>query len=236
MTGYGGLPLRFEAVSFERARQKLIDNLDLEIRTGPPTFILGPNGAGKSLTLRLAHGLLEPTAGRVTWRDHPQPAQAMVFQRPVMLRRSAIANIRFALAVHHVPRDRWNERCEMVLDRTGLNDLAHRPARRLSVGEQQRLALARVWALEPAVLFLDEPTASLDPAATRRVEAIVQAIAEGGTKIIMTSHDLGQAKRLAGEILFLHKGRLLERTPAERFFNVPDSAEAQAFLKGELLW
>ena len=162
--------------------------------------------------------------------------QAMVFQRPIMLRRSVAANVDYALALGRVGRAGRAERRDAVLARTGLTALARQPARMLSAGEQQRLALARAWVLEPEVLFLDEPTASLDPAATRAVEEIVGAIHGAGTKIVMTTHDLGQARRLADEIVFLHRGRLLERAPADRFFDAPATAEAKAFLEGELLW
>ena len=231
------LPGRLDGLSFEAGGRRLIDGLSLTFEAGPRTVILGPNGAGKSLTLRLAHGLIAPSAGRVAWQS-PDAArrQALVFQRPVMLRRSAAANIDYALALRGLDRAERARRRDRVLERTGLADLARRPARVLSVGEQQRLALARAWAIEPEVLFLDEPTASLDPAATHAVEAIVNAIHEAGTKIVMTTHDLGQARRLADEIVFLHRGRLIEHAPAETFFEAPESPEARAFLEGDLLW
>jgi tungstate transport system ATP-binding protein len=160
----------------------------------------------------------------------------MVFQRPVMLRRSAAANIDYALSLTGLDRATRARRVEEALERTGLAPLARRPARVLSGGEQQRLALARAWALGPDVVFLDEPTASLDPAATRAVEDIVNAFHNSGAKIVMTTHDLGQARRLADEVIFLHRGRMLERESAERFFSAPASAEARAFVRGELLW
>ena len=231
------LPGVAEGLCYQRGGRRLIDGLSFTIREGPRTVLLGPNGAGKSLTLRLLHGLLRPSAGRVAWQGgEPRRRQAMVFQRPVMLRRSAAANIDFALGLRGLgPQDRRRRRDE-ALERTGLAKLAASPARALSVGEQQRLALARAWAVQPQVLFLDEPTASLDPAATRAVEAIVADIRESGTKIVMTTHDLGQARRLADEVLFLHNGRLIETAPAEAFFDAPRSPEADAFLKGELLW
>ncbi|MDH3595381.1 MAG: ATP-binding cassette domain-containing protein [Rhodospirillales bacterium] len=231
------LPGRLEGLGFEAGGRRLIDGLTLAFEAGPRTVILGPNGAGKSLTLRLAHGLIAPSAGRVVWRTTGAGRrQALVFQRPVMLRRSAAANVDYALALRRVTGAERVRRRDRVLERTGLAELARRPARVLSTGEQQRLALARAWAIEPEVLFLDEPTASLDPAATRAVEAIVNAIHEAGTKIVMTTHDLGQARRLADEIVFLHRGRLLEHAPAETFFDAPASAEARAFLEGDLLW
>jgi tungstate transport system ATP-binding protein len=231
------LPGRLEGLVFEAGGRRLIDGFDLSLQAGPRMVILGPNGAGKSLTLRLAHGLIAPSAGRVVWQaPQARRRQALVFQRPVMLRRSAAANVDYALALRGIAGAARARRRDAVLERTGLAPLARRPARVLSIGEQQRLALARAWAVEPELLFLDEPTASLDPAATRAVEEIVNAIHGAGTKIVMTTHDLGQARRLADEVVFLHRGRLVEHAPAERFFAAPATPEAQAFLKGELYW
>lgn len=233
----GILPCRFEEVWLERGGLPLLADLDTRLEAGPRSIVLGPNGAGKSLFLRLAHGLIAPSRGRVHWRgERPARRQAMVFQRPVLLRRSVAANLDYVLRLRGLPSTQRREQRAAVLERTGLTALAARPARVLSGGEQQRLALARAWALEPEVLLLDEPTANLDPTGTRAVEAIIQAIHEAGTKIVMTTHDLGQARRLADEILFLHQGRLLEQAPAARFFEAPASPEAAAFLKGDLLW
>jgi len=236
------LPGGLESVSYAAGGKLLIYELDLIFEAGPRSFILGPNGAGKSLLLRLAHGLIAPASGRVVWQGGPDSRpdghgrQAMVFQRPVLLRRSAAANVDYALSLHGIGGDERSRRRDEALEATGLADLAGRPARVLSAGEQQRLALARAWAIRPDILFLDEPTASLDPAATRAVEAIVSAIHAAGTKIVMTTHDLGQARRLADEVAFLHQGRLLERAPAARFFAEPETREARAFLQGDLLW
>ncbi len=231
------LPLTLEAVSYQVNGQRLIDAITATFEAGPRTIVLGPNGAGKSLLLRLCHGLLRPTGGRVAWAGPGAPRrQAMVFQRPVLLRRSALANVTYALSLRRTRRADRKALAMAALERAGLAGLAHRPARVLSGGEQQRLALARAWALEPEVLFLDEPTASLDPAATRRVEELIDGIHRAGAKIVMTTHDLGQARRLADEVVFLHRGRLVERAPAERFFAGPESREAAAFVKGELLW
>jgi tungstate transport system ATP-binding protein len=160
----------------------------------------------------------------------------MVFQRPVMLRRSALGNLTYALARQDVPRGERTRLAREAMERVGLGHLANHPARVLSGGEQQRLALARAWALRPQVLFLDEPTASLDPSAAREIEAAILAIHATGTKIVMTTHNLGEARRLGDEILFLNQGRLAERAPAERFFTAPATAEAAAFIKGELPW
>ncbi len=234
------LPLRLESVCYDAAGKRLIDALSLSLSSGQRTVILGPNGAGKSLTLRLCHGLLAPTAGAVRWLGpggaEAARRQAMVFQRPVMLRRSALANVVYGLKLAGVTLRERELRAHDVLEAVGLGESAHRPARVMSGGEQQKLALARAWALGPEVLFLDEPTANLDPGATREVETIIGQIGAGGTKIVMTTHNLGQAKRLGDEILFLSQGRLAERAPVGQFFNKPASAEADAFIRGELPW
>jgi tungstate transport system ATP-binding protein len=234
------LPLLLEEVSFVAGGRAIIDRVTCEFTPGPRTVILGPNGSGKSVLMRLCHGLLKPTSGRIVWRgsrDESRPrAQAMVFQRPVMLRRSAIGNVTYGLALAGVGRAERDRRARDMLDAVGLGLVASRPARVLSGGEQQKLALARAWALAPEVLFLDEPTANLDPGATREVERIVDQIHASGTKIVMTTHNLGQARRLADEILFMSAGRLADHAPVQRFFAQPSTAEAAAFIKGELPW
>ncbi|MCP5041341.1 MAG: ATP-binding cassette domain-containing protein [bacterium] len=231
------LPLTIQDVGFAVAGRALLAGIDARFEATGRSIIIGPNGAGKSLLLRIAHGLVEPTSGRVAWRSEVSPrAHAMVFERPVLLRRSARANVEYALTCRGVDRASASTRADEALERTGLLDLAERNARVLSSGEQQRLALARAWAVEPQVLFLDEPTGALDPSATRAVEEIIGAIAEAGTKVIMITHDMGQARRLADEVLFLNKGRLIERAPCARFFDTPESDDARAFVGGELLW
>jgi tungstate transport system ATP-binding protein len=241
------LPLELSDVCFRVGRDRLLDGVSARIEAGSRTVILGPNGSGKSLTLRIAHGLLSPTSGEVRWLgedvsgapatdDSVRRHQAMVFERPVLLRRSAAANIAHGLALHRVPRAERAKRIADVLEKTGLSELAKRSARVLSAGDRQRLALARAWALEPAVLFLDEPTAALDPSATRTVEALIDSIAASGTKVVMTTHDLSQARRLADDVLFLCSGRVVEHTDAERFFSSPESEEARSFLRGDLVW
>lgn len=230
------LPLTLERVSFAAGGRVLIDSLSARIEAGNRTVILGPNGAGKSVLMRLCHGLLAPTSGSITWNLGDPGRQAMVFQRPVMLRRSALANVVYALKLARFPAAERQDRAAAALQRAGLARLALRPARVLSGGEQQRLALARAWALEPRVLFLDEPTANLDPSAAREVETIINAIHTSGAKLIMSTHNLGQARRLADEILFLDAGRLAERAPVEQFFEQPRSDAASAFIQGELPW
>jgi len=232
------LPLVLDGVSIAVGGTTILDRLNLTIMPGAPTLIVGPNGSGKTSLLRLCMGLAAPSKGTVSWggRMHlPQTRRAIVFQKPVMLRRSAAANVAYGLAQAGCPRALRARRTEELLDRVGLLALASRPARRLSGGEQQRLALARALAREPEILLLDEPTASLDPAATRFVEEIILAAAQSGTKIVMASHDLGQVRRLAGDVLFLVRGHVCERADAADFLDRPATPEAAAFVQGELV-
>ena len=234
------LPLTLTDVGWSVGDRAILAGVSCSLVAGTRTVVLGPNGAGKSVLLRLCHGLLQPTHGSVRWnRTEPSGAprrQAMVFQRPVLFRRSVLGNVTFALGLAGVDRRERRERALASLERAGLAALANRPARVLSGGEQQRLALARAWSLEPEVLFLDEPTANLDPGATREIEAVIEAIHAAGTKIVLVTHNLGQARRLGDEVLFLDRGRLVEHTAIDRFFTQPASAEAAAYLKGELPW
>ena len=231
------LPLQTRELTFAAGGRTLIAPLSIDLAAGPSTVILGANGAGKSVLMRLLHGLLIPSSGNVAWSgEDARRKQAMVFQRPVLLRRSAIANVIYALKLARVPLAERERLAVEALESVGLLPLAHRPARILSGGEQQRLALARAWALHPEVLFLDEPTASLDPSSTREIERVINAFDAAGTKIIMATHNLGQARRVGDEVLFLHQGRLVERAPVQQFFSRPASPEAAAFIKGELPW
>lgn len=229
-------PLTLANLSFVANGVAILSGIDLAIAGNSRTIILGANGAGKSVLMRIMHGLLEPTGGSVTWGETPgRPrAQAMVFQRPIMLRRSALANVAYGLKLAGVRDGKRMERAQTALARVGLAHLANRPAKVLSGGEQQRVALARAWALEPDILFLDEPTASLDPTAAAAIEQIIADIHAAGTTIVMTTHNLGQARRLADEIVFLQHGRITEKTPASTFFRAPASPEAITFLQGEL--
>ncbi len=232
------LPLVLEGVSLHAGPTAILGRLSLTIMPGAPTLIVGPNGAGKTSLLRLCMGLDRPSIGRITWggrADRAMARRAILFQRPVMLRRTTAANIAFALAQAGVPRAQRTQRVAALLDRVGLSDLTQRPARRLSGGEQQRLALARALARDPQVLLLDEPTANLDPAATRSVEEIVLGAAQSGIKIVMASHDLGQVRRLAGDVIFLVRGALGERGPAANFLDRPATPEAAAFVRGDLV-
>ncbi len=232
------LPVILDGVSVQAGATTILDHLSLTLSAGAPTLVIGPNGAGKSTLLRVCMGLIAPTEGRVTWggRADTDPARrAFVFQRPVMLRRTAAANIAYGLTHAGYPREKRAVRAAELLERVGLSGLAARSARRLSGGEQQRLALARALARDPDLLLLDEPTASLDPAATRSVEDIIDSAAKSGIKVVMASHDLGQVRRLAGDVVFMLRGTVCEHARAEDFLRNPTTREAAAFVRGDLV-
>jgi len=231
-------PLEARGLGVRLGEHDALNGVDLTLDGRGRIVILGANGSGKSVLLRALHGLIAPTAGTIRWAGSAlRPlAQAMVFQRPVMLRRSARANIEYALAVQGMGEVERELRAREGIEHVGLAHLAERQARVLSGGEQQRIALARAWALRPRLLFLDEPTASLDPGAAAEVERIVGRIHASGTAVVMTTHNLGLARRFADEIVFLHDGRVAERSPADRFFKEPASNEARWYLQGELPW
>lgn len=233
------LPLRVATLGFGRNGRALLKDVDFRLEAGRISVLLGPNGAGKSLLLRLLMGLLRPDSGRIEWNGHaPQrlrPALGMVLQKPVMLRRSVLANVEFALARIGLPARARRASAEKALDQAGLLALANQSATRLSGGETQRLAIVRAWSQQPRVLLLDEPCANLDPHSTARVEELIRYIHAGNTRVILSTHDLGQARRLADEVLFMADGRLREHAPAETFFNRPASTQARDFLDGRLV-
>jgi tungstate transport system ATP-binding protein len=232
------LPLVFEDVSVLARDVVILDGVTITFKAGAPTMLIGPNGSGKTTLLRAAMGLVAPSKGRITWGGRADVAplrRAIVFQRPVMLRRSAIANVVYALAAAGVARAERKTRADELLQLVGLSTLADRPARRLSGGEQQRLALARALAKDPDIIFLDEPTASLDPAATKAMEDIIRNVATRGIKVVMSTHDLGEARRLGGDIVLLHRGRIVEAAGTQTFFDNPRTTEARRFVAGELL-
>ncbi len=234
------LPLEARSLVFGAGGRRLIAGIDLKLRPGMRTVLMGPNGSGKSLLLRLLHGLLRPSAGAISWNGRPaddviRRRQAMVFQRPVLLRRSALGNLEHALRARGLPRHERRRRADEALQAAQLTAIAHTPARLLSGGEQQRLALARALSLAPEVLFLDEPTANLDPASTVAIERLIQGAHEQGTKVVLVTHDAGQARRLADEIVFLCDGRLEDHAPAGDFFDAPGSSRARAFLEGRIV-
>ena len=232
------LPIVVEDIGVRLGAVTILDRISLTIGSGAPTVLIGPNGSGKTTLLRVLMGLQASTSGRVTWGGRSDTApekRAIVFQRPTMLRRSVNGNLRYALRAADVPRDARAQRIDELLRLVGLEALRERPARRLSGGEQQRLALARALAREPALLLLDEPAASLDPAAAKAIEDIIAAVSARGVKVVMTTHNLGQARRLAGDVIVMHRGRIVEHGPASDVLENPRTPEARTFLSGELL-
>ena len=231
-------PLRARGLSVRFGDNTVLRRASFDLAERGRVAVLGANGAGKSVLLRTLHGLVVPAAGEITWGGSARRPreQAMVFQRPVVLRRSAVANVEYALAVNGVSGAKRRDRAREALERVALGYAADRPARVLSGGEQQRLALARAWALSPRVLFLDEPTSSLDPRAAGEVERVITEIHAGGTAIVVATHVLGFARRMADEVVLLTDGEVAERTPAARFFTNPETPQGENFLKGELPW
>lgn len=232
------LPLIARGLQFGINGRKIIRDVSFWIGSSGRTVILGPNGSGKSVMLRLCHGLLQPTSGEIRWGElsvaRAREQQAMASQHPVLLRRTVNGNLLHVLRVKGVPKAERQPLVAAALEQAGLADLGSRAARTLSGGQQQRLAIARAFVLKPAVLLLDEPTANLDPAAARGVEELIGAIGAAGTKILMTTHDIAQARRLAADVMFLNDGRLLEHAPAVEFFASPKDPAAVRFLAGEL--
>ena len=217
-----------------------VQDLSLTLGAGTIFGFLGPNGAGKSVLLRLMHGLIPPSRGEILWAGRRADRelarrQAMVFQKPVLLRRSAAGNIWHALGLRGIDWSERPARVEEALRLAGLERLAAVPARTLSGGEQQRLCLVRALSLEPEILFLDEPTASLDPASTLLIERLLIKAQRQGIKVIVVTHDVGQARRLAQDVIFLHHGRVIEHGPAKVFFDQPRSEAGRAFIAGGLV-
>ena len=229
-----------EGLQLQRNGKRLLDIPRLEL-TGPgPTLILGPNGAGKSLLLRCLHGLIRPDAGTIRQDGQVLNAghragQAMVFQTPVLLRRSVAGNLDYVLRRRGLNRAARRDRIAALLDEGGLTGKDRQAARSLSGGEAQRLAILRALATDPRILFLDEPTSALDPAATKAIEAMVLRAASRGTRIIMVSHDIGQARRLGHDIVLMQAGGIAEQGLAALFFETPATRVARQFLTGELL-
>ena len=230
-------PLALRNIHYTVNELQLLSDVSLDFPGEGAVTIVGANGAGKTLLLRICHGLLAPSAGEVQWGNPNRAMQAgvqsMVFQRPVMLRRSARDNVLFAMRACNVPHDEVDDRLDQALSNAKLKEIAERPARKLSGGEQQRLALARCLALQPEVLFLDEPTAHLDPVSISHVEELIMLLAKQGCQIVMVTHDLAQARRLGDYTLFMHDGRVEEFAETEVFFNQPQSETLSAFLKGK---
>ncbi|MRI53248.1 phosphate ABC transporter ATP-binding protein [Methylobacterium sp. DB1607] len=225
--------IHLDGVSLTLGGRQILDRLSLEVAARGITALIGPNGAGKSVTLRVIDGLLRPDTGSV--RLMPG-RRAFVFQRPALVRASAAANVALGLIPLDLARRERAERTEAALARVGLSERASDAATRFSGGEQQRLVLARAWAMRPDLLLLDEPTASLDPAATETIESLIVEMAGAGTAVLLVSHNLGQVARLADETVVLSAGRAVERGPTRSVLFSPRTAEARAYLTGELPW
>lgn len=232
------LPLTLERLEVRRGGRLILGPVDARLDGMGISIVLGPNGSGKTTLLKAMHGLERPSTGRVIWNLPPQEArlrQAFVFQTPTILRRSVLDNVAYPLILRGVARDEARARAAEMAERIRLGALLAQPGTVLSGGEKQKLALARALVLSPEVLFLDEPCANLDNRATREIETILITARDAGTRVVMSTHDLGQARRLASEVWFLHDGRLCEVTPAPHYFDAPRSVEAQTHLRGDLL-
>lgn len=234
----GHYTLVLKGVNYSIKDELLLKNLCLDLDLEKVTIVLGANGAGKSLFLNLCHGLIEPREGQIEWRDNHSvkitpPRQTMVFQVPVMLRRTALENVEYA--VKQCTNDEVQARAMAALEWAKLEPLASKPAHNLSIGEQQQLAIARAWAMQPELFFLDEPTSSLDPSACMRVEELIHSMKDKGMRILMTTHNLAQAQRLAEQVVFLSDGRILEHQNAQTFFSKPGSEEARNFIQWETI-
>ena len=235
---FNQLPIEYCSVSFHKSGIRLIDRVSFKLMSKGITVVLGPNGAGKSILLRLMHGLDTPNEGKVLFEgvvadEKIRRKQAMVFQNAILLRRSVIENLSFVANLHE-PKKASN--LIELLAEVGLADKQHMPARRLSGGEKQRLSLARALVCQPELLLLDEPTASLDPYSVQMIETLLSKLRHRNTKIIFITHDLNQARRLAEDIIFIHKGKLEAFQLADAFFEKPDSDFAQAFISGRLIF
>jgi tungstate transport system ATP-binding protein len=231
-------PLALHEVSVRRKGRTILGPVTYQLGAGGVTVLLGPNGSGKTTFLRSIHGIERLSGGAVKWAVDPKTAQerqAYVFQTPIMLRRSVADNLRYPLTLAHTPRPQVEALVSKWLDQTGLAALAQTQATRLSGGERQKLALARALVRAPEVLFLDEPCANLDGQSTREIEVLLAEARKDGTAIIMATHDLGQARRLATDIIFMLSGRVHEHGPARQLLSQPETPELESFLRGDIV-
>ncbi|MFS4580822.1 ATP-binding cassette domain-containing protein [Phaeobacter sp. C3_T13_0] len=234
----GLFPLSVEGAQVRRRGKTLIGPVDLRLDGHGTTIVIGPNGSGKTSLLKMLHGILRLGQGQIKWgctTAEAQRQQAFVFQTPVMMRRSVVENIAYPLRLNRVPRQEALAAAEIWANRIGLGDALQRPAVLLSGGERQKLALARALIRKPQLLFLDEPCASLDGRATREIEEILTEAATAGTRLIMSTHNMGQAQRLADEVLFVLHGEIAEFSAAESFFTRPHTEQGRAFLRGDIV-
>ncbi len=231
-------PMKLEGAATRRRGRTLVGPVDLSLNGDGTCVVLGPNGSGKTTLLKLMHGISRLHEGRIDWacgKDAAQNRQAFVFQRPVMLRRSVAENLAYPLLRRGVSRREARVKAETWAESVGLSDMLDRQAPVLSGGEQQKLAIARALITEPELVFLDEPTASLDGRATREIETILKKSVMDGTRLILATHDMGQARRLGHQVVFMLSGRVHEQGSGEAFFEGPSTPEAAAFLKGDIV-
>ncbi|MDA5095361.1 ATP-binding cassette domain-containing protein [Aliiroseovarius sp. KMU-50] len=231
-------PIHARAITVRRRGRDLIGPLDLSLEGQGVTIVIGPNGAGKTTLLRALHGIERLSKGEITYAS-PRPealaAQAFVFQSPVIMRRTVRENMAYPLSLRNMSKSEISSRVDEVAERVGLTFALNRPARVLSGGERQKLALGRALTLRPELLFLDEPCASLDGRATREIEDVLNHEISRGRRIIMSTHNMGQARRLAQDVLFIHKGQIHEAAPADQFFTAASTDAARAFLNGDIV-
>ena len=229
------LPLEIKNLNYSIGSKEILYNLNIKIISDRITVIMGPNGAGKSIFLKILNGIIRPTSGKILWNEKVDESlvlngQALVFQKPVLLRRSVKANLDFFDKLTNLNNYDKNQLLKIV----DLLDQKNQPARLLSLGEQQRLSLIRALLLRPRLIMLDEPTANLDPASTKIIEDIIISLKEFGIKIIFVTHNILQAKRLADEVIFFDKGKLIEHSNAKEFFSNSKSMKVNNYLNGIL--
>jgi tungstate transport system ATP-binding protein len=228
-------PLTLSNLSVRRRGKTVLGPIDLVIDQGGPMMVIGPNGSGKTTLLRVMHGIERISEGTATWAQSDQANHGYVFQSPVVLRRSVAENLSYPLQLINTPKPQIKTAVDHWIDRIGLTKVKDGSATRLSGGERQKLAIARALIRDPDVLFLDEPCSNLDGQSTREIEALLLATAAAGTRVIMATHDMGQARRLASGLLFVMGGRIIETGSASDIFSAPKTAELKAFLKGDIL-
>ena len=229
------LPLEIKNLNYSIGSKEILYNLNIKIISDRITVIMGPNGAGKSIFLKILNGIIRPTSGKILWNEKVDESlvlndQALVFQKPVLLRRSVKANLDFFDKLTNLNNYDKNQLLKIV----DLLDQKNQPARLLSLGEQQRLSLIRALLLRPRLIMLDEPTANLDPASTKIIEDIIISLKEFGIKIIFVTHNILQAKRLADEVIFFDKGKLIEHSNSKEFFLNSKSMKVNNYLNGIL--
>ena len=229
------LPLTLTDVVVRRRGKRIIGPVTHRLEQGPPTIIIGPNGSGKTTLLRVIHGIERISTGQVNWTHDAPDQQAFVFQSPIVLRRTVAENLAYPLRLAGVDKAEIVSRVTTWLARIGLDAFANTAVTRLSGGERQKLAIARALIRTPQVLFLDEPCANLDGHTTREIEALLSETAAAGTRLIMATHNMGQARRLAGDVIFMLNGKIHESGAANYIMNTPQTSELKAFLQGDIV-